>query len=33
MMIDNRTQMEITTEITDIRVLATEFMMYKIGKF
>ena len=25
--------MENNTGITDVRVLATEFMMYKIGKF
>ena len=25
--------MDNNTEITDVRILATEFMMYKIGKF
>ena len=33
MMTDNPTLADNNTEITDVRVLATEFMMYKIGRF
>ena len=29
----NTTLMDNNTEITDVRILATKFMMYKIGKF
>ena len=31
-MFDNKTIMMNSTEITDVRVLAADFVMYKIGK-